>query len=73
MDFGLRKSSTDHLHQQVRTHPVTRLKSLFYNPSYVIHISELKGQEGVHALNFLRDHLHAADDLTVRWKWVNNI
>lgn len=72
LNFGLDKSSAYHLHHQVRTHPVTRLKSLFYNPSYVIHISELKGQEGVHALNFLREHLHAADDLTVRWKWVNN-
>ncbi|KIV93490.1 hypothetical protein PV10_04701 [Exophiala mesophila] len=56
-------------HPLIRTHPVTRLKSLFYNPSYVVHISELKGQEAIHTLNFLREHLHAADDLTVRWKW----
>ena len=48
---------------------MTRLKSLFYNPSFVIHLSELKGQEAIHALNFLREHIHAADDLTVRWKW----
>jgi sulfonate dioxygenase len=48
---------------------VTKLKSLFYNPSYVIHIAELKGQESIHTLNFLREHLHSADDLTVRWKW----
>jgi sulfonate dioxygenase len=45
------------------------VKSLFYNPSFVIHLSELKGQEANHTLNFLREHLHAADDLTVRWKW----
>ncbi|OAG38361.1 hypothetical protein AYO21_07481 [Fonsecaea monophora] len=56
-------------HPLIRTHPVTRLKSLFYNPTFVIHISELKGQEANHTLNFLRDHLHSADDLTVRWKW----
>ncbi|KIW20707.1 hypothetical protein PV08_01284 [Exophiala spinifera] len=58
-----------HEHPLVRTHPVTKLKSLFYNPLFVIHIAELKGQEGIHTLNFLREHLHAADDLTVRWKW----
>ena len=34
-----------------------------------MHISELKGQEANHILSFLREHLHAADDLTVRWKW----
>lgn len=54
---------------QIRTHPVTNLKSLFYNPSFVIHISELKNQEAIHTLNFLREHLHSADDLSVRWKW----
>ena len=35
----------------------------------MIHIEGLKAQESVHTLNFLREHLHAADDLTVRWKW----
>lgn len=54
---------------QVRTHPVTKIKSLFYNPSFVTHIAELKNQEAIHTLNFLREHLHAADDLSVRWKW----
>lgn len=52
---------------------MTRLKSLFYNPTFVIHISELKGQEAAHTLNFLREHLHAADDLTLRWKWVSAV
>lgn len=56
-------------HPLVRTHPVTKQKSLFYNPTFVIHLEELKGQEAIHTLNFLREHLHAADDLTVRWKW----
>jgi sulfonate dioxygenase len=45
------------------------LKSLFYNPSFVIHLAELKGNEAFHTLNFLREHLHSADDLTVRWHW----
>jgi len=56
-------------HPLVRTHPVTKLKSLFYNPSFVVHISELKAQEAIHTLNFLREHVHSADDLSVRWKW----
>lgn len=56
-------------HPLVRTHPVTRVKSLFYNPTFVLHLEGLKGAESIHALNFLREHLHAADDLTVRWKW----
>lgn len=35
----------------------------------MIHIKELKEQEGIHMLAFLREHMHAADDLTVRWRW----
>lgn len=54
---------------KVRTHPVTRLKSLNYNPSFITHIEELNGQESNHILAFLREHLLNADDLTVRWKW----
>ncbi|GAM43124.1 alpha-ketoglutarate-dependent sulfonatedioxygenase [Talaromyces pinophilus] len=53
----------------VRTHPVTEQKALFYNPAFVINIAELKGYESLHTLNFLREHLHSADDLTVRWHW----
>lgn len=55
--------------KKVRTHPVTSLKSLFYNPAFVVNIAELKGHETFHTLNFLREHLHSADDLTVRWHW----
>ena len=54
---------------QVRTHPVTNLKCLYYNPASVTHIPELKAQESAHTLNFLREHLHEADDLSVRWHW----
>ncbi|KAL2826112.1 hypothetical protein BDW59DRAFT_161238 [Aspergillus cavernicola] len=54
---------------QIRTHPITNLKSLFYNPAFTIHIAELAGSEALHVLNFLRDHLHSADDLSVRWHW----
>ena len=51
---------------QVRTHPVTKLKTPYYNPTMMIHIKELKEQEATHTLAFLREHTHAADDLTVR-------
>lgn len=54
---------------QIRTHPVTGGQSLFYNPAFVINIKELKGSEALHVLNFLREHLHSADDLSVRWHW----
>jgi sulfonate dioxygenase len=56
-------------HPLVRTHPVTHLKSLNYNPLFVTGIKDLNDRESVHILNFLYDHLHSADDLTVRWKW----
>ncbi|KAF2797113.1 putative alpha-ketoglutarate-dependent sulfonate dioxygenase [Melanomma pulvis-pyrius CBS 109.77] len=56
-------------HPLIRTHPVTRKSSLFYNPTFVIHLEGLNGSESLHTLNFLREHLHSADDLTVRWKW----
>lgn len=56
-------------HPLVRTHPVTLLKSLNYNPSFVTHIAELKGQENNHILAFLREHILFAADLSVKWKW----
>ncbi|KAH8807725.1 putative alpha-ketoglutarate-dependent sulfonate dioxygenase [Xylogone sp. PMI_703] len=57
------------LHPLVRTHPVTRLKSLNYNPFFVTHIAELKSQENFHTLSFLREHILFAADLSVKWKW----
>ena len=54
---------------EVRTHPVTALKILNYNPSFIERIQELNGQESLHILAFLREHLLQADDLRVRWKW----
>ncbi|KAI9658991.1 MAG: hypothetical protein M1821_001951 [Bathelium mastoideum] len=56
-------------HPLVRTHPVTRLKVLNYNPSFITRISELNAQESHHMLAFLREHVLQADDLTVRWRW----
>ncbi|KAF2103591.1 putative alpha-ketoglutarate-dependent sulfonate dioxygenase [Rhizodiscina lignyota] len=56
-------------HPLIRTHPVTLLKSLNYNPTFVEKIQELNMQESNHILAFLREHLLQADDLRVRWKW----
>ncbi|KAF2235699.1 putative alpha-ketoglutarate-dependent sulfonate dioxygenase [Viridothelium virens] len=56
-------------HPLVRTHPVTRLKILNYNPWFITRIAELNAQESNHILAFLREHLLQADDLTVRWRW----
>lgn len=54
---------------KIRTHPVTGLKILAYNPTFIDRIQELNGQESSHILAFLREHLLNADDLGVRWKW----
>ncbi|TAQ89703.1 hypothetical protein B7494_g1992 [Chlorociboria aeruginascens] len=56
-------------HPLIRTHPVTRLKSLNYNPMVVTHIAELKGLENDHILSFLREYILFSDDLSVRFKW----
>ena len=48
---------------------MTRLKSLNYNPTFIDRIEELHAFESRYLLNFLREHLLNADDLTVRWKW----
>jgi len=64
-----RRAPIETLHPLVRTHPVTLLKSLNYNPSFITHIAELKGQENVHTLAFLREHILYAADLTVKWRW----
>ncbi|EFY84925.1 alpha-ketoglutarate-dependent sulfonate dioxygenase, putative [Metarhizium acridum CQMa 102] len=53
----------------VRTHPVTRLKSLFYNPNFIDRIDGLHAKQSHHLLAFLREHLLSAEDLTARWKW----
>ncbi|RMD41639.1 hypothetical protein DV735_g3469, partial [Chaetothyriales sp. CBS 134920] len=59
-------------HPLIRTHPVTRKQLLNYNPQFVIHIPALTGVESKHVTELLREHLHTADDFTVRWKWEPN-
>ena len=63
------KSTLTSSRYKIRTHPVTKLKVLNYNPTFLDRIQELNGQESTHILAFLREHLLQADDLSVRWKW----
>ena len=63
------RSSITNFVAKIRTHPVTRLKSLNYNPTFIELIEELNGQESHYILAFLRENLLNADDLTARWKW----
>jgi len=56
---------------KVRTHSVTLLKILNYNPSFIERIDELNAQESHHILAFLREHLLNAHDISVRWKWTS--
>jgi sulfonate dioxygenase len=56
----------------VRTHPVTRLKSLNYNPTFIERIEEFNSQESHYILAFLREHILNADDLSARWKWTSD-
>jgi sulfonate dioxygenase len=42
-------------HPLVRTHPVTKANSLFYNPAFVIHLEGLKALEAQHTLHFLKE------------------
>lgn len=64
-----RREAIDTEHPLVSTHPVTKLRALNYNPIFVESIPQLNKAESDHLLNFLKYHLHTADDIQVRWKW----
>ncbi|KAH8646948.1 alpha-ketoglutarate-dependent sulfonate dioxygenase [Tricladium varicosporioides] len=63
------RAPIDTHHPAVRTHPVTGLKALTYNISYVTGFAELKKAESDALMQFLNYHIHSADDHYVRWKW----
>jgi sulfonate dioxygenase len=56
-------------HPAVRTHPITGLKALNVNLGFVTGFAELKKAESDALLQFLKLHIHSADDHYVRWKW----
>jgi taurine dioxygenase len=59
------------VHPIVRTHPVTRRKSLFVNASYVTRIMDVPKAEGDAILGFLYQHI-ANPNFHVRFRWRPN-
>ncbi|KAF2494501.1 alpha-ketoglutarate-dependent sulfonate dioxygenase [Lophium mytilinum] len=66
---GPRRAPRDSHHPSVRTHPVTGLKAWNVNEGFVTGFAELKKLESDKLLDFALQHIHAADDHLVRWKW----
>ena len=55
-------------HPVVRTHPITRRKSLYVNKSYTTRINELSAKESAALLNFLFEHVKDPNH-QVRFRW----
>lgn len=64
-----RRAPIDTVHPLVRTHPVTGLRSLYWNPGFSIWIDELNKAESDALGKFLTDHINEAADHQVRWRW----
>ncbi|KAI9032943.1 tfdA family taurine dioxygenase [Hyaloraphidium curvatum] len=59
------------LHPVVRTHPLTRWKSLFVNEGFTTQIKGLTKGESDSVLQFLFNHVKS-DEFKVRFKWEDN-
>lgn len=66
-----RKSFPRNSHPVVRTHPVTKEKSLFVNPGFTTHIEGLSRSESDSVLSFLHEHCQKVE-FQVRFKWKPN-
>ena len=55
-------------HPLVRTHPVTRRKSLYVNRVFTSHVKDMSPNESSHLLAFLYEHC-ASPDFQVRFRW----
>ncbi|KAM0746388.1 alpha-ketoglutarate-dependent sulfonate dioxygenase [Meredithblackwellia eburnea MCA 4105] len=64
-----RRKPVDTVHPLVRTHPVTGLRALHWNPGFSLWIDEFKKAESDALGKFFTDHLNNAADHQVRWKW----
>jgi len=63
-----RKDNPPVSHPVVRTHPVTKRKSLFVNEGFTTRINELEAAESEAVLRLLFAHL-AKPEHSVRWRW----
>ncbi|CAH0035124.1 unnamed protein product [Clonostachys rhizophaga] len=57
------------IHPIVRTHPVTKSKSLYVNRLYTRRIQGLKEEESANILNFLYNHIEHGQDWHIRVHW----
>ncbi|KAM0541107.1 hypothetical protein ACHAPJ_013374 [Fusarium lateritium] len=57
------------IHPVVRTHPVTKSKSLYVNRLYTRRIQGLKEEESANTLNFLYNHIEHGQDWHIRIHW----
>ena len=58
-------------HPLIRTHPVTKRKSIFVNPSYTTHLEGVSKEEGDAILNYL--YLHCMNpNFQCRFRWAPN-
>ncbi|GAA6041780.1 hypothetical protein JCM8097_007157 [Rhodosporidiobolus ruineniae] len=67
-----RRPPIDTVHPLVRSHPVTKLRALNWNPGFSIWIDELKKAESDALGKFFTDHINEAADHQVRWRWTPN-
>ncbi|ODQ64276.1 taurine catabolism dioxygenase [Nadsonia fulvescens var. elongata DSM 6958] len=64
-----RRAPVQSIHPVVRTHPVTKQKSLFVNPEFTRHIVGFKKEESDYLLGFLYDLITKNGDLQIRARW----
>ena len=67
-----RRKPVSNIHPLIRTHPVTKRKSIFLNRPFSRRIVELKEEESDYLLKFLYDHIELSHDLQLRASWEPN-
>ncbi|CUM62574.1 uncharacterized protein PRCAT00000126001 [Priceomyces carsonii] len=67
-----RREPVSHIHPLIRTHPVTKKKSIYLNKPFSRRIVELKEEESAYLLKFLSDHIESSHDLQLRGRWEPN-
>ncbi|GAA6008711.1 hypothetical protein JCM10207_001694 [Rhodosporidiobolus poonsookiae] len=67
-----RRAPIDTVHPLVRSHPVTGLRALNWNPGFSIWVDGLKKAESDALGRFFTDHINEAADHQVRFRWTPN-